>query len=79
MAEPESEKAPWQLADKFEDFLGIERGNHRDPSPGEVMPRWPDGRSVRVRIRNVLDHNIGDVRLINDDDTPLPEGQTFLD
>lgn len=28
-------------ADSLEDFLGIPRGGHRDPSPGEARPRWP--------------------------------------
>lgn len=79
MAEPGSEKEAWQLADELEVFLGIERGGHRDPSPGEAMPRWPEERSVRLRIRNVLDANTGDVRLVNDDGTPLAEGETFLD
>ncbi len=43
------------------------------------MPRWPEERSVRLRIRTVLDVHTGDVRLMNDDGTPLPEGVTFLD
>lgn len=29
-------------ADSLEDFLGIPRGGHRDPSPGEARPRWPN-------------------------------------
>lgn len=37
------------------------------------------GQSISMRIRNVLDSNTGDVRMVNDDGTPLPEGVTFLD
>jgi|GEM_PF-4481226 len=29
-------------ADSLEDFLGVPRGGHRDPSPGEARPRWPN-------------------------------------
>lgn len=79
MAESQPGKAPWQLADELEQFLGIEPGGHRDPSQGEAMPRWPEARSVRLRICNILDANTGDVRLVNDDGTPLPPGVTFLD
>lgn len=28
-------------ADALEDFLGVPRGGHRDPSPGEARHRWP--------------------------------------
>lgn len=65
--------------DELERFLGIEPGGHRGPSLGKTLPRWPEGRSVRVRIRNVLDQHTGDVRMVNDDGTPLPEGQIFPD
>lgn len=37
-------------ADDLERFLGVPPGGHRDPSPGQAMPRWQDTTRIEQQL-----------------------------